>query len=155
MRHLFVLSILIAFGSLWLPGQRAAAQTEPPPVIDLVGTWVSAYHENGRWDGTSWGIGRVTHEMIITEQRGMMVRGSWRLHVTQLDGQGRDASVQERDVQLIGAISWSGDQITLVNHSEKNAIVFQGRILNPITIELIAYEAGERGWIEQFLLVRR
>lgn len=156
MKRLAILIIPIAFGLLAVPGQDVAAQSEAAPTpVNLVGEWKMGKSEiemagDQRWDHNTFQGG-----FTITKQTGAIVNA--KSYFKLKDGRGHDGEmhVTEREVDLVGVISWSGNEITLVSHGEKDGWVFKGKIVNPDTIEFVAYETGEHGWVARYLALRR
>jgi len=156
MKRLAILIIPIALGLLAAPSQDVAAQSErTTKPVNLVGEWKMEKSEvemagDQRWDHETFEGG-----FTITKQTGAIVNAKSYFKLNAGRGHDGKMHVTEREVDLVGVLSWSGDEITLVSHGEKDGWVFNGKIVNPDMIEFVAYETGEHGWAARYLALRR
>ena len=135
-----------------LAGPSASAQPQP---VNLTGTWDFVFDELQFGDGTRAEPGSFDIAMTITEQSGSILRGNIKFTTNLTNLHDGEKSVTQRDVGLMGVISWSGDEITLISHGETDSWVISGRIVNAQVMELIGYETGEHAWISKKIAVRR
>ena len=61
----------------------------------------------------------------------------------------------EREVGLMGIISWSGDEITLISQGESDHWVNSDRMINSNVLESTGHETGEHVWISRTITVRQ
>ncbi|WP_421723364.1 hypothetical protein [Bauldia sp.] len=131
----------------------ASAQSDQAP--NLVGTWEIVFETLEMADGTSVDATAFEATIVLTEQEGYMVRGQLRFTSDLGNFHDGEQQVSERDVGLMGVISWSGDEITLISHGEADAWVISGQLAEPDVMELIGYETGEHAWVSRKRAVRR
>jgi hypothetical protein len=157
MKRLAIWIIPIVFGLLVGPGQDAAAQSETASTpINLVGDWKTVDIELEMVDGQMFDDDTfVEGRLTITKQTGAIVNAKYDFKLKTASGHDGEMAVTERSVDMLGVISWSNDEIMLMSHGEKDSWIFNGKIVDPRTIELVAYEMGEHGWVARTMARRQ
>ncbi len=152
-----ILSLIVLLAGLAVPTAKyASAQSQPDPgVVNLVGTWDIAIDELEFYDGSRGEDVNLDATITITEQSGSILRGQVSFTIDPGVAHDGEQNVTEREVGLMGVISWSGDEVTLISHGESDHWVLSGRVINPNVMELIGYETGEHAWISKKIAVRQ
>jgi len=133
----------------------SAQQPSVDQAVNLIGVWDMAVTEGEYGDGHRWDHNDLEAYLDVTSQNGGIVHATF--HATLESGRAHDGEqhVSVREVEMIGVISWSEDMVTFASHGARDHWVFIGRIVNSETIELMAYETGDHGWVSRNIAVRR
>ncbi|MTI17671.1 hypothetical protein E1162_10510 [Rhodobacteraceae bacterium RKSG542] len=121
---------------------------------DLRGVWHAAQARAIYWHRDTVDEATQRFALEIQEQEGPALEGELHWKTVLYKGPDHDGvrEVHEGREPVIGMISWAGDAFTLVEHPDSGTI--QGRILEPNTIEIMQFEAGNKAMVARYLLVR-
>lgn len=154
MQRIRFVAIVLAVALFEVPYAGAQAQSSDSTTVNLLGIWDMTVTE-GSYKDRRWDHHMMEAHLDVTEQTGGIVHATFHAKLTSDWAHDGIERVSMREVEMLGVISWSSEEVAFASHSADDAWVFHGRIVNNRTIELMAYETGEFGWVSRNIAVRR
>ncbi len=153
--NVYLFKTLIALSVLtFTPAILHSEEISRPKPPDLVGVWRLVDLQVFQAGNKSWDESSVAWRIHIKEQVDAMTKGIVAYHSTTYKGHDGNSETSERQIEFLGTISWSGDEVNLVTVGEADGSIYRGNIVNENMIEWVMYETGEHGWIGRAIAVR-
>lgn len=113
----------------------------------LLGEWRSVKHNAQTVGSKKWDESTLDITIIINAVDKEIFEGKRILRFLAHDGHDGKNFIKEREMNILGTISLSGNKIFIITVGGADSAYYEGRFVNEHMIEWLGYESGEHGWI--------
>lgn len=157
MQRIFVYSISL-LAALWIGAQTEAAEHgSKHGAPDITGTWKLVAGEVIAWNREARDHSEISGQLVIDKQTGGVFHG-----VMTWDNSEASAAAEFHDVEkvhslveneVLGVIDWDDKRIVIVDR-DKDESVYEGKLINGHTLQMIGFEPGEHAFATRFIYIR-